>query len=79
VPVIMACYGASLAVWAAVMVARIPAPVIALTLAAAGAQAAWHYTLIRERTRDGCFRAFRLNHWFGFAVFVGTALGYALA
>jgi 4-hydroxybenzoate polyprenyltransferase len=78
VPVIMACYVATLAVWAVVMVGRIPAMVIVLTLAAAGAQAAWHYTLIRGRTREGCFRAFRLNHWFGFAVFAGTALGYAV-
>lgn len=34
--------------------------------------ALWHYTLIRGRSRDGCFRAFRLNHWLGFAVFVGV-------
>ncbi|MDE2604985.1 MAG: 4-hydroxybenzoate octaprenyltransferase [Burkholderiales bacterium] len=79
VPVIMACYAAALAVWAAVMASRIPVAVIALTVAAAGVQAAWHYTLIRGRSREGCFRAFRLNHWFGFAVFAGTALGYALA
>jgi 4-hydroxybenzoate polyprenyltransferase len=78
VPVIMACYAATLLVWAAVMVHRISNIIIVLTVAAAGAQAAWHYTLIRERTRDGCFKAFRLNHWFGFAVFAGTALGYAL-
>ncbi|MBK6005851.1 4-hydroxybenzoate octaprenyltransferase [Ramlibacter ginsenosidimutans] len=78
VPVIMACYAATLLVWAAVMVGRISNIIIVVTLAAAGAQAAWHYTLIRERTREGCFRAFRLNHWFGFTVFAGTALGYAL-
>jgi 4-hydroxybenzoate polyprenyltransferase len=30
--------------------------------------------LIRHRTREGCFKAFRLNHWVGFAVFVGVAL-----
>ena len=35
---------------------------------AAAAQAAWHYTLIRGRTREGCFRAFRLNHWLGLPV-----------
>jgi 4-hydroxybenzoate polyprenyltransferase len=52
--------------------------VIALTLAVAGGQAAWHYTLIRDRSREGCFKAFRLNHWFGFAVFAGTATGYAI-
>ena len=34
--------------------------------------AAWHFTLIRSRSRDGCFRAFRLNHWLGFAVFAGV-------
>ena len=47
-------------------------------LAVAAAQAAWHFTLIRGRSRDGCFRAFRANHWLGFAVFVGTALDLAL-
>ena len=79
VAVVMACYAATLVVWAVVMQGRIPGAVIALTVAAAGAQAAWHYTLIRGRSRDGCFKAFRLNHWFGFAVFAGTVLGYALA
>jgi len=78
VAVVMACYVATLVFWAAVMVGRIPAAVIVLTVAAAGAQAAWHYTLIRERTREGCFKAFRLNHWFGFAVFAGTVVGYAV-
>jgi 4-hydroxybenzoate polyprenyltransferase len=45
-----------------------------LGLAAAALQAGWHYTLIRTRGRDGCFKAFRLNHWVGFAVFAGTVL-----
>jgi len=43
-------------------------------LAVAAAIAAWHGTLIRERSREGCFRAFRLNHWLGFAVFAGVVL-----
>ncbi|MFM7507721.1 MAG: 4-hydroxybenzoate octaprenyltransferase [Rubrivivax sp.] len=47
-------------------------------LAVAAAQAAWHYTLIRGRSREGCFRAFRANHWLGFAVFAGTAVDLAL-
>jgi len=46
-------------------------------LAAAAALAAWHWTLIRTRTRDGCFRAFRLNHWVGFAVFTGIVAATA--
>ncbi|OLP07832.1 4-hydroxybenzoate octaprenyltransferase [Rhodoferax antarcticus] len=41
-------------------------------------QVAWHYTLIRQRTREGCFKAFRLNHWLGFTVFVGIAASYSL-
>jgi 4-hydroxybenzoate polyprenyltransferase len=61
-----------------VLAARVPGWVVAATAAAAGAQAAWHYTLIRDRSREGCFRAFRVNHWFGFALFAGTVVGYAL-
>jgi 4-hydroxybenzoate polyprenyltransferase len=47
-------------------------------LAVAALQAAWHYALIRDRSREGCFRAFRANHWLGFALFAGTALDLAL-
>jgi 4-hydroxybenzoate polyprenyltransferase len=43
-------------------------------LGVAAAQAAWHHRLIADRTRDGCFRAFRLNHWIGLAVFAGVLL-----
>jgi 4-hydroxybenzoate polyprenyltransferase len=45
-----------------------------LALAIAG----YHYTLIRTRSREGCFRAFRLNHWLGATVFAGVVAGYAL-
>jgi 4-hydroxybenzoate polyprenyltransferase len=76
VAVIMACYVAAMVIWGVVMAGRIPALWIALTAAAAGAQAAWHYTLIRDRSRDGCFRAFRVNHWFGFTLFAGTVAGF---
>ena len=47
-------------------------------LCLAGAQAAWHFLLILDRSREGCFRAFRMNHWLGATVFTGIALGYAL-
>jgi 4-hydroxybenzoate polyprenyltransferase len=78
VAVVMFCYGAAIAVWALALVGRIPVGVILLTAAAAVAQALWHYTLIRDRSRDGCFKAFRLNHWVGFALFAGTVAGYAV-
>ena len=47
-------------------------------LGAAALIALWHFTLIRERSRDGCFRAFRLNHWVGFVVFAGVVADHAL-
>jgi 4-hydroxybenzoate polyprenyltransferase len=46
--------------------------------AAAAAQALWHWRLIAERTREGCFQAFRSNHWLGCAVFAGIVLDLAL-
>ncbi len=78
VAVVMFCYGAAISIWALALVGRIPLPVVVLTAAAAAAQALWHYTLIRDRSREGCFKAFRLNHWLGFTLFAGTAAGYAL-
>jgi len=48
-----------------------------LALCLAGLQAVWHFLLIMDRSRDGCFRAFRSNHWLGATVFAGIALGFA--
>jgi 4-hydroxybenzoate polyprenyltransferase len=79
VAVVMASYASYLVIWGAVLADRIALPVLALALAAALAQVAWHYTLIRDRSREGCFKAFRLNHWLGFTLFVGVAAGYAFA
>jgi len=47
-------------------------------IAIAALIAAWHFTLIRDRSRDGCFKAFRLNHWIGFVVFAGVLIDSAL-
>ena len=49
-----------------------------LGVAVAAALVGWHFTLIRGRSRDGCFRSFRLNHWIGFTVFAGVAVDLAL-
>ena len=40
-------------------------------LLVAAAIALSHYPMIRDRSREGCFRAFRHNNWIGFAVFAG--------
>lgn len=70
---IMVFYAAYLAVWG-VLLDALHKPWVQVGLAAAAAQAAWHFVLIKDRTREGCFKAFRLNHWVGFAVFTGLAL-----
>ena len=74
VAAIMGFYAAYLAIWAAVLSTTALSDAWRLGLLGAAAQAAWHFTLIRARSRDGCFKAFRLNHWVGFAVFAGIAL-----
>jgi len=50
------------------------APLWWLTLAVAALQVAWHFALIRQRERAGCFRAFRLNHWLGLTLFIGVVM-----
>jgi 4-hydroxybenzoate polyprenyltransferase len=43
-------------------------------VAVAAMLCASHYRFIRERTREGCFKAFRANNWVGAAVFAGIVL-----
>jgi 4-hydroxybenzoate polyprenyltransferase len=40
-------------------------------IAVAAGIAGYHWTLIRDRSREGCFRAFNHNNWLGAAVFAG--------
>ena len=75
VAAVMFFYVAFLAVWGVVLDAS-EKPLLLVGLAVAALQAAWHFWLIKDRTRDGCFKAFRLNHWVGFAAFMGVALSY---
>ncbi len=52
-------------------------PLWAALLVALG-QVVWHVRLIKDRSREGCFKAFRLNHWLGLSVFAGVVLSYTL-
>ena len=45
-------------------------------LAVAALIALYHYSLIRNREREACFKAFLHNNWFGAAVFAGIFLDY---
>ncbi len=74
VPAIMGFYAAFLLTWAWVLQPLQSAKLWWLALAAAAGQALWHVWLIRRREREGCFKAFRLNHWLGMTVFMGVAL-----
>ena len=49
-----------------------------LGLVVAALLMAYHYTLIRQRGRDGCFKAFLHNNWVGAAIFVGILADYHL-
>jgi 4-hydroxybenzoate polyprenyltransferase len=46
-------------------------------LAVAGSMMLYHWTLIRDRSREGCFRAFMHNNWVGAAIFAGIVLSHA--
>jgi 4-hydroxybenzoate polyprenyltransferase len=78
VAAVMGFYAVYLASWAFLGRSLGLGGVFLAGIALAAAQAVWHYTLIRGRTRDGCFRAFRANHWLGATVFAGVALDLAL-
>ena len=73
VAAVMFFYAAFVGIWGVVLDAT-QKPLLLAGLAAAALQAAWHFLLIKDRSRDGCFKAFRLNHWVGFAVFAGLVL-----
>jgi 4-hydroxybenzoate polyprenyltransferase len=77
VTAVMGFYAIYLAGWALVLADQQLGWPWALALCAAGGQAVWHFVLIRDRSREGCFRAFRLNHWLGATVFAGIAIGFA--
>ncbi|MBE7425021.1 MAG: 4-hydroxybenzoate octaprenyltransferase [Ideonella sp.] len=78
VAAVMAFYAIYLAAWSWLGRSLGLGLIFQLGIAAAAAQALWHYTLIRGRTREGCFKAFAVNHWLGASVFMGVALDLAL-
>ncbi len=79
VAAVMACYAITLGllVWAGQITGLGWLYYTGLSVAAG--VAGYHYTLIRDRSRDSCFKAFLHNNWFGAAIFIGLAGSYALA
>lgn len=76
VAAVMSCYAITLGLlaWAGQM-AQLGWLYNAGLLAASGI-ALHHYTLIKNRQRDACFKAFLHNNWIGAAVFSGIVLDY---
>ena len=79
VPAIVAFYLVHLLSWAALVGPVRSTPGFLLGWLLALAQVIWHWRMIAGRTREGCFRAFRLNHWLGLSLFAGLVLGQASA
>jgi len=77
VAAIMGFYAAYLSIWLWIGARQAPAAILYVAFGLAAAQALWHYTLIRDRTREGCFTAFKQNHWLGATLFAGIALALA--
>lgn len=75
---IVAFYLGFVAFWAVALAPLALGALFYVALGAVLAQVAWHWRLIKGRTREGCFRAFRENHWIGFTVFLGIVGSYAL-
>ncbi len=50
----------------------------AIGLGVAALLAVYHYMLIRDRSREGCFKAFTRNHWLGLVVWIGVMASLAV-
>lgn len=72
VPAIMGFYAVYLLIWAWLLHAPLQGLWVWLAWAVSAGQVVWHYFLIRQRSREGCFKAFRLNHWLGLSVFAAV-------
>ena len=76
VAAVMASYALYLGIWTVLLLRQGLAPmVVVLATAAGAAQVLWHGVLIRRREREGCFMAFRTNHWLGCTLFAGVVIG----
>jgi len=73
---VLVCYGMTLAILAGIGAWLKLGLYYYLGLAVALGIAAYHYTLIKGRERDKCFKAFIHNNWFGAAIFGGILLNY---
>ena len=77
VAAIMACYALFIAAMAVTGAWAAYGAFYFAGVAVAGVLTLYQYKLIRQRTREGCFKAFLHNNWVGAAIFAGIALDSA--
>lgn len=75
---VMGCYAITLIlmVMAGLMIGA--GSIFFIGLMLAGSIALYHYSLIKGRQRESCFRAFLHNNWFGAMVFAGIVVDYLM-
>ena len=76
---VMLCYVIFMLFWLVAGMKSTSTAIILVVIAIALAQIFWHWQLIRTRTREGCFKAFKQNHWLGFTLFAGIVLSGVLS
>ena len=75
---VMLCYAAMLGIMAIIGFHLQLGCIYIAALVVAAAIAGEHYRMIRDRSREGCFRAFMHNNWLGAAIFAGILMDYTL-
>lgn len=75
---VMICYALTLSILGWVGLSTGAGAVFLAGLAVSVGIVVYHYTLIRERDRPKCFKAFLHNNWVGAAIFAGWVLDYWL-
>ena len=73
---ILASYIIYLGIWCWALDTQRVSALFLMAIAVALGQVLWHYRLIKDRSREGCFAAFRANHWLGMTVFAGIVASY---
>ena len=71
---VMACYAIFIGIMLAVGILWRMGPAYFAGVIAAAYLAAYHYKMIRDRTREGCFKAFLHNNWIGAVIFAGIVV-----
>ena len=71
-------YAIYMLIWLVALIKQAPIAIVLIVFIVMAAQVFWHWQLIRTRSREGCFKAFRLNHWLGFTMFLGVVATFAL-